>query len=184
MSELLIQYSAGTAFASALIRRLTHSRFSHCDILIPGEGLLGASGPDCTTERGLRFRARMGWSTDPGGVRVRPFNPWPYVEPPKVARIQMTEAVGRKMMAFAQSQIGKPFDNNALYAFLADRAGIMVENREWRDPDRWFCAEFVTRAAEVGGLWPYPLAITKGLVSPQDSLLLFNPYLANVADFL
>ena len=41
-----MQYSTSIAFASMVIRRLTHSEFSHVDFILPGEGLLGVSGPD------------------------------------------------------------------------------------------------------------------------------------------
>jgi hypothetical protein len=169
--SLLIQYSAGKEFASAVIRRLTHSPFSHIDIVLPGEGLLGVSGP---------------YPHDIGGVRVRQFNPWPYMSEPKVARLQCSEEVARKTIEWGRSQIGVPFDNGALYHFLRDRGGLSVEGRNWREPAQWFCSEFVIRAVEIGGLFPYKLVVTKDVISPGDTLLLFNPYMpqANIEEFL
>ncbi|HVX56464.1 MAG TPA: hypothetical protein VHA37_01920 [Candidatus Saccharimonadales bacterium] len=174
MAELLIQYSTSTAFASACIRRLTHSPFSHVDIVLPGEGLLGVSGP-----------GKYPGYNDPGGVQVRPFEPWPYLFQPKVAHIKCSEEVARRTIEFAKAQMNKPFDNSALWAFLKDRAGLKVASRDWRDPDKWFCSELVIRSAEVGGLFFYKLAITENEVSPNDTLLLFNPYMTidSVHDF-
>lgn len=173
MAELQYQYSTSTAFASGVIRRLTHSRFSHIDLILPGEGLLGVSGKDDTIK-------------DDGGVRIRPFHCWPYRGEPKVAHVWCSDLVAGKVIEWARSQIGKPFDKRALYAFLRDRAGLSLVKRDWRDPDAWFCSEFQIRAAEVGGLFTYPLIVTKDCVSPQDTLLLFNPYMHadNIAEFL
>jgi hypothetical protein len=173
MAELLFQFSTSLAFASTVIRRLTHSEFSHIDLILPHEGLLGVSGPDNTPP------------VDPGGVRIRPFNAWPYKFQPKVARVQCADEVVRKTIEFAKSQIGKPFDNGALYHFLRDRAGLKPIGRNWRDPDKWFCSELQVRALEVGGLFSYPLIVLKDVVSPQDVLLLLNPYMLpdNILEF-
>ena len=142
MSELLIQYSTSTAFASSIIRRLTHSRFSHVDFLLPGEGLLGVSGPD----------QKIG---DFGGVLIRPNPPWTYHDKPKLARIRVEAQVHDATIAFARAQIGKPFDGSALWGFLSDQAAEQPV-RQWRDPATWFCSEFV-RSAEVK--WRVSVAI-------------------------
>lgn len=181
MATLEFQYSTSTAFASGIIRRLTHSRFSHIDIILPGEGLLGVSGPD----KSLKWVGHSP-ATDTGGVLIRPFGAWPYKAAPHVAKVQCTEDVARKAVEWGRSQIGKPFDNGALYHFLRDRAGLPRIGRDWRDPEQWFCSEFAIRAAEIGGVFPYPLIVSKDTVSPQDTLLCFNPYLSlqDIVEFL
>lgn len=188
MAEILIQYSSSTAFASGVIRRLTHSPFSHVDFILTEEmvafhngnpqvvsGLLGVSGPG----------EYSSWH-DAGGVLIRPVNPWPYNAPPKIARLQCSEAVRNLAIDYALSQLGKPFDNGALWRFLDDQGQHKYERRDWRDPETWFCSELVVRACEVGGLFPYPLAVMKDRVSPGDSLLIFNPFMTeeNVREFL
>ncbi len=192
MAELLIQYSTSTAFASGVIRRLTHSPFSHTDIVITPEvakhfnvspGLLGASGPDATTERCLAYRRRHGRSADPGGVLIRSMDPWPYMFPPLTARLRCTDKVHDDTIAFALSQREKPFDKKAMHAFLRDRAGLSIVRRDWRDPAAWYCAELILRAPEVGGLFPYELILTKDVVSPNDTLLVFNPFIINAEEF-
>jgi hypothetical protein len=173
MAELLFQYSTSTSFASKLIRTVNHSRWSHIDLILPGEGLLGVSGIDKSIK-------------DLGGVRIRPFNCWPYLYPPKVAKVRCSDAAARNGIEWGRSQIGKPFDKAALWHFLRDRAGLPALGREWRDPDQWICSEYQTRLAELAPLFSYPLVVTKDTVSPQDTLLLFNPYLspANIEEFL
>lgn len=185
---LEVQYSTSTVWTSEVIRRLCHSAWSHVDIVLPGEGLLGVSGEDKTLN-----------PADPGGVRVRPFDCWPYLHPPLTARIQTTYDVVRKTIEAARSQIGKPFDNGALFGFLTDlghgnRLPHLVEqvlphvalSRDWRDPSSWFCSEYVVWSCEMGRLWSWPLAVCKERVSPGDSLLLFNPFMdaANILLFI
>ncbi len=173
MAELCFQFSTSPAFASGIIRRLTHSPFSHVDIIEPGIGLWGVSGLDKSIK-------------DPGGVRCRPFNAWPYLYPPKVARVQTTEDVVRKTIEFARSQEGVPFDNSALYHFLRDRAGLKPLGRDWRNPNQWFCSEYALRCPEFGGLFAYPLIVPKDVVSPNDDLIFFNPFMLadNIMEFL
>lgn len=170
--ELRYQFSTSTALASRAIRILNCSEFSHVDLMLP-EGLLGVSGPDKSIN-------------DPGGVIIRPNPAWPYLDPPKIARVQCSDEVAAKTIEFAKSQIGRPFDNAALYAFLRDRAGIPKTGRNWRDPNAWFCSELQIRALEVGGLFSYPLIQSKDVISPQNLLLYLNPFMpaSNILDFL
>ncbi len=172
MAELHFQFSTSTAWTSAIIRRLTQSEFSHVDIILPGEGLLGVSGSDKSI-------------LDPGGVLIRRFDAWPYKCPPKVARVQCSDEVAHRAITWGRTQIGKPFDKKALYAFLRDRAGLPNQGRKWRDPDKWYCSEFAMRAVEIAGLFSYPLITPKDTVSPNVLLVHLNPFLTpqNIAEF-
>lgn len=165
-----IQFSTSTAFASGIIRRLTHSPWSHVDIVMP-DGLLGVSGKDDSI-------------SDIGGVRIRPFNEWPYLTKPKVACLNCSADITDRIHAAAASQIGKPFDNSAMWGMLEDQA--LEKNRNWRDPNQWFCSELVAWALETGGLFPYPLAVLKNRISPADILLMINPFMSadNIRIFL
>ena len=121
---------------------------------------------------------------DPGGVMIRPFDAWVYLEPPKIARVQAPEATIRGVIEAAKSQLGKPFDQSALWGFLSDQA--MEKKRNWRDPTQWYCSELMTWAEESGKLFPWPLVITKDRITPADNLLLINPFMTpeNVGEFL
>lgn len=175
MAELQFQFSRSTAASSSAICWLTHSDWSHVDLVEPGIGLWGASGPDKSIK-------------DPGGVRCRPFNPWPYRYPPKIARLQCSEDVARKTFEWAKSQEGAPFDQDALYAFLHRRIGLPSRpfQRDWRDPAKWYCAEYCLRAPEIGGLFSYQLVTPRNEVTPNDDLIYFNPFMQmeNIIEFL
>jgi hypothetical protein len=155
-----LQYSTSTAWQSGIIRRLCHSQFSHVDIIVPGEGLMGVSGVDPSIG-------------DLGGVRIRPFNAWPYLRPPKVAHLRCTDEIAQRIIANGRSQLGKPFDNDALWDFLSDHPG----DRDWRAQDKWFCSEFAIWCLETGGFFPYPLIASKNRVTPADSLIMINPFM-------
>ena len=111
--------------------------------------------------------------------------PWVYHDKPKVARLNVTNAAAIGTIMFARKQIGKPFDNGALWSFLHDQAEEPPQ-RQWRDPATWFCSELLIRACEVGGVFPWRLAVTKTMISPGDSLMLLNPFMAadNIAEFV
>jgi hypothetical protein len=172
--SLQIQFSTSTAFSSSVIRRLTHSPFSHVDFVVP-EGLLGVSGKDDSIN-------------DPGGVIVRPLKAWPYLTTPKVATILCPDNIATSVITAAMSQLKKPFDNGAMWAMLDDQAEEKIKGtiRNWRDPAQWFCSELVMWALETGGLFPYPLAVLKNRVSPADVLLVINQFMsvANIKEFM
>lgn len=148
-----------------MIRRLCHSEFSHCDIVLP-EGLLGVSGVDKSIG-------------DPGGVLIRKPGLWPYLRPPKLARLKTD--VADKVIAIGKSQLGKPFDDSALWDFLSEDPG----DRDWRNEDKWFCSEFVAWSMETAGFFPYSLIAAKNRITPGDLLFLVNPFLQedNIHEF-
>jgi hypothetical protein len=157
VNELILQFSSTTAWQSGLIRRVCHSPFSHVDIVVKGEGLLGAS--------------------DPGGVKIRPFD---YEKFSIRRRAYIHTDKADKIISRAKTQIGKPFDSAALHAFLD--AGEKHMPRDWRDPDQWFCAELVLWALEKELFFPYKIIVNEDCVSPPDLLLMLNPYI-NVEEF-
>lgn len=170
-----IQFSTSTAFSSGIIRRLTHSPWSHVDFVLDDGSLLGVSGKDDSI-------------VDPGGVCIRPHEAWPYLYPPKVAEVHCTSEVASKVLALGVMQIGKPFDNSALWGFLEDQGEDpgKPQSRNWRDPSQWFCSELIIHCLEEGGVFHYPLVVAKNRISPADVLLIINPYLMpqNIKEFL
>jgi hypothetical protein len=48
-----------------------------------------------------------------------------------------------KAIRFARTQIGKPYDFGAIL-------GLGIQ-RDWHNPNRWFCSELVTASAEYAG---------------------------------
>ncbi len=153
---------------SGIIRRLCHSEYSHVDMVVPGEGLLGVSGSDHTIN-------------DIGGVQIRPPGMWPYLHPPRTARLQTGGADA--IIGLAKTQIGKPFDNGALSGFLDDMGH--TKKRDWRDHGAWFCSEFVAWALEASHFFPFTLIPAKNRITPADLLLLLNPFMSeeNIKEF-
>ena len=74
------------------------------------------------------------------------------------------------VIAGAMKELGKPFDSSALWDFLADDFPS-DEIRNWRNPDRWFCAELKVCKLEDSGFYPFQLPWPKNRVSPTDILL-------------
>jgi uncharacterized protein YycO len=84
-----------------------------------------------------------------------------YVEVP--ASDNQTKAFEQFMMA----QVGKPYDVEAIAA--------LVMERNWREPDRWFCSELVAAALEQSTLLPkLPDAIN--LIMPRDVMMMVSVF--------
>ena len=204
VEHLVIQFSttAPTSFVpftkgwpnrwSKAIRILGHTYFSHVDIHVsveymgqflqrdPAElrakygdyGLLGASyNPDAPVIAG-----------NPNGVAYRVPNYQGFGIRRRM--IFQTERV-KDILTFAHSQVGRPFDSGALSpkVFLSDPFYGTVESRDWRQPDKWFCAELIVTAMEVGGFWGPGIKFTvmKNRVTPADlsMVLMMDPRLIN-----
>ena len=153
--ELL--FSTTPAWQSRVIRFMcNNSLYSHVDIVIPSDNgqdysLLGAS--------------------DPGGVLARPKN---YEVMLRARRMRIYTPLAPAIRDRAMSQIGKPFDDGALYSFLRDE--INGAARDWRELSKWFCAELVLWAFEAENFFAYPLLILEDRVTPPMLISVLNPY--------
>lgn len=155
--HLCLVFSTSFAWQSGVIRLMCHSPYSHCDVMVEDpvpHGLLGAS--------------------DPGGVMVRshdyqPFKAW------RKATIKTDKA--DKVIELVKSQIGKPFDASAMHHVISE------QQRDWKQPDAWFCSELICWALEEAGFFPYRLIVPKNRVTPADLLLLLNPYI-DIDDYM
>jgi tetratricopeptide (TPR) repeat protein len=171
-AEIVIQFSCAAAPShwwqidySQWICRLTHSPFSHVDLVLP-EGLLGASdhptAPLVKTDppgaaRGVALRVR-----DYQVFRIR-----------RNATIRTVEEKAQAFRDFCWSQLGMPFDNGALKPSVFLSPGF--QDRDWRTPGAWYCAELMTRALEVSGVLNWPILAVKNRITAADLLLIINP---------
>src|SRR5215469_11418764 len=147
---------------SLLICRLTHSPFSHVDLVLDNGNLLGSSNnPHASVVKG---NAR--------GVAIRPPD-YQRFAVRRDAAIMTTEARKQAFHDFCMAQLGKPFDSEALSpkVFLSPH----FEYREWRTEDKWFCAELMARATEIAPLLDWPIPGIKNRVTPADLILLLAP---------
>lgn len=68
--------------------------------------------------------------------------------------------------AFLRAQVGKPYDVEAIAAFVA--------RRDWQEPDAWFCSELQAAALVDCGWFASPLATEFSHITPRDLLLIVS----------
>jgi hypothetical protein len=158
MGMIVLQFSTSTAWQSSIIRKMCHSPFSHVDVCV-ATGALGAS--DTPT------KVLLG---NPHGVAIREHD---YQDFGIRRRAIIDSEKSGDFHDIMRSQLGKPFDPEALHDFLSDNP----RERDWRNPEKWFCSELVAWSLERAGFFPYKLLVPKNRVSPADLLLLLNPYI-------
>lgn len=119
---IIIQFSATRGPLSRLIRFFTWSEFSHVDVVLSSDFLLGAQ-----------------WD----GVKVRPPD---YQAFSKTVRytITLNAEVEQEVMAFLYAQLGKPYDKVAIFSFPF--------RKDWQDDGKWFCSELVAAAFAQAGV--------------------------------
>lgn len=149
-----LQFSATGGPISRLIRWRTKSHYSHVDFVLPDGTLLGA-----------QFKAKGG-----DGVKIRPAN---YAKFIRIGfyHVDVPDAVGESVIAWAKSQIGKPYD-------LEGALGIFFGQRNWHEDDSWFCYELIAEAFDQA---KFPLVTQPvNLVLPQmifgNSNVVFDSY--------
>lgn len=65
----------------------------------------------------------------------------------------------------AESQVGKPYDNNFIYGWVFRKGG-------WQNPGKWACAEIIAWAGE----WFKDVADLMSSISPRDLHLISKPH--------
>jgi hypothetical protein len=83
-----------------------------------------------------------------------------YVSIPTTA--EMTDA----FHSFLRAQLGKPYDVEAIAAFVA--------GRDWQKPDAWFCSELQAAALAHCGWFTSALAEQFNKITPRDLLLIVS----------
>lgn len=141
---MILQFATEDSPDSALIRAFGGSPFSHVDAVLP-DGLLGA-----------RFD---------GGVKVRKPGYAPLTNIRQFT-IPMTTAVEGSYEKFLRDQVDKPYDMTAIMAFAF--------NRNWREPDSWFCSELIAAALESAKFFPHQLCVTSNRIDPGRLLLVLS----------
>jgi uncharacterized protein YycO len=144
-----IRFITEADLISDAIRVETWSPFSHVEFILDDGTYLGAHAS--------------------GGVAIRPAY---YCKPTREERyaIPCTQEQKDAILAYAHSQIGKPYD-------FTDIVGILI-HRDWHAEDSWICSELVAAAFEKGGLplLHTPMGIVSRITPEQDYLssLLIN----------
>ncbi|TCP13774.1 permuted papain-like amidase YaeF/Yiix C92 family enzyme [Crenobacter luteus] len=82
------------------------------------------------------------------------------------ALMTVPHASPEEVLAAARSQLGRPYDWSGI-------AGVGVD-RDWQEPDSWFCSELVAWAFEQAGT-PLVRADAVSRVTPQNLWVLPHP---------
>lgn len=157
--------NGGLDVESVLIRLYEHSwsPYTHVDIVRPDGSLLGARSDSVGGK--------------PPGVQIRPANyeTWAHVA---LVELPCSDAVEAAYLAFAEAQIGKPYDTTAIMhmALLNANPTVPAPERNWADDDSWFCSELDLAAKQASGFFPFPLVVRAQLLTPADDLLLCSAF--------
>ena len=147
-----LQFVAGTDIGAHLIQWFGAfgQPYSHVDTVLPDGRLLGARSDE------------VGGA--PAGVQIR--DPG-YVGSNLVLRIDVasSDEQAKIYYDFVRSQIGKPYDEQAILAFVA--------GRNWQDPEAWFCSELVAAGLEYASI-VLPLAAPTAKITPADLILILS----------
>lgn len=130
-----IVFARKPTLGSWLIRFGTWSQWSHCAILADAKVI------DATMQH---------------GVAERPFVEFVSEYPDHL--MVSVECDESQALAFARSQIGKPYDWLAIVGF--------VFRRGWSCGDKWFCSEFVEAALKAGGRQRFREELPR--ITPRD----------------
>lgn len=148
--NISLQFARQHTLSSSLIQWFSGvpDSFSHVDIVTPDYRFLGA-----------RAEVESGF---PAGVQIRKEG-YVHFERTLMVNLPCTDAVAESFYRWAYKQIGKPYDKLAIFAFAAER--------NWRDPNAWFCDEMVAAGLEVAGYFDHPLAFAVNKLTPDGLLL-------------
>lgn len=126
-----LQFTAENSLLSWAIRYLSAGPYSHVDSILPDGRLLGARTDS------------VGGA--PPGVQIRTPD---YNKFSSVALVELVATPAQELAfrSFEMAQVGKPYDDTAIWGFAADR--------DWREPDSWFCSELILAALEEAGWCP------------------------------
>lgn len=141
-----LRFVSGGGWDSKLIEWETWSKWSHVEIV---------SGPNVTLGAMLK-----------GGVIYRHFSDAVYRNARSTQRVEVPLSPDQEKLfwEFAHAQIGKPYDKLAIVGFAF--------RRDWRDPSKWFCSEYVTRCLEYSGWLYLPRSIPVNRISPALTFML------------
>lgn len=102
-----------------------------------------------------------------GGVQARPrdYDKGQY-EKDLIVTLPVPQPMADAFHSFLRAQLGKPYDVEAIVAFVA--------RRDWQEPDAWFCSELQAAALAACGWFASALATEFNHITPRDLLLILS----------
>ena len=135
-----LRFVSGGAWDSKAIEWETWSEWSHVELMTSSSITLGAM-----LDGGVAYRMVDG-------------NAYKHLRKSQIVQIPLTPEQESVFWKFAKAQVGKPYDWRAIIGF-----GF---RRNWRDPDSYFCSEYVARCLEVSGWLFLPAMLPVYRISP------------------
>jgi hypothetical protein len=140
-----LRFVTGNDWASDLVRVGQHDGWcTHVETIMPDGTLLGAH-----LVGGVAIR-QPGYDKD---TMVRELT------------VPLDIAYPNVYYDFQRAQVGKVYDTTGITGLVLDR--------DWRQPDSWFCSELVAAGLEVCGFLP-PLSSVANHITPRDLLLILS----------
>lgn len=145
-----LQFVCEAALSSQAIAWFSAGHFSHVDAVLPNGMLLGARSDSVGGK--------------PAGVQIRPPN---YVKWQRrtVMVVPATSVQTKAFYDFLNAQVGKPYDDAAIWAFFF--------NRNWREADSWICSELVSAAGEACAVFD-KLYLAANKITPVSCALAYS----------
>ena len=129
--SIKLQFVRENDLASRVIAWFSAGHFSHVDTVLDDGQLLGARDDSVGGK--------------PPGVQIRPPG-YAHFVVRVVMAVPVTAEQKAAYLAFLCDQVGKPYDTEAIWAFLF--------NRNWREADSWICSELAAAGAEHAEIVP------------------------------
>ncbi|WP_439392313.1 hypothetical protein ACRQ5Q_22210 [Bradyrhizobium sp. PMVTL-01] len=156
IGAITLRFVTGSNPISFAIRAAEYGFWaSHVEALMPDGTLLGAH-----VDSGVLARPR---DYDKGSFTKE-----------LLVTIPAGQAMVDRFHAFLREQLGKPYDVEAIAAFVA--------RRDWQDPSAWFCSELQAAALAASGWFATPLATEFNHITPRDLLLIVSGRVAITAE--
>lgn len=153
MPVLTAQFVGTRGFVSRMVEWKGAGRYSHVDLVMPNENLLGARSD------------RTGGK--PSGVQVRPPN-YEAFDPVTRIDINVFKNQEDRFWSFAMAQVGKPYDRLSILGFMI--------NRDWMQTDSWICSELAMAAYASAGIFNHPLAVPNNKIDPSTAFAILSTW--------
>lgn len=157
--EIVLQYSTSGDPMSAFIRYRAGSKWSHVDAVCEDGDLIGARAFRETTSDGLH--------TYRPGVQKRRADYHHFTHALRI-KVLTDPVLAARYYALISDEIGKSYDFSAIWGFALDR--------DWRNPERWFCDELVLSIFEKIHFWAHCLALPLWRIDPGGSQLVLSTH--------
>jgi hypothetical protein len=149
---ITLQFVSEKAISSEMIEWFSQGFFSHVDVVLPDNTLLGAR-----SDGGVAIR-------QPGYARFNKRT---------VFSLPSTIEQDALFYTFLHAQIGKPYDFECIAAFVA--------GRDWHEDDSWICSELAAAACEKAHILP-ALYVSANKITPDSMAMAMSAAGAQVAD--